>query len=222
MQDDLSAQSFPHDASDAGAGRASQLIEGARQGDAGAIDELIGLIYPELKRRARWLMADERTGHTFGPSGSELVQRTMEKILSAGGDIFQAADTEEDLIKMLTRRMRYILVDYARSAKAARRPGHKRRVQFEDAQRTTSTSAVNIDEVLSINEVLIMLAKQDPDAAKSLELRFFAGLTNEEAARTMGLPVANFRRTLKRATVFCKAVLERSATPAGPARLEGG
>jgi len=197
--------------SDAQSGRATALIEGARRGDAAAIDELIRLVYPELKRRARWLMMGERAGHTFGPSGSELVQRVMEKILEAGGQIFSAAQTEEDLINMLTRRMRYILVDYARAADAQGRPGPRSRVPFKDAQRFEPASAVNLEEVLGMDEVLTKLATRDLEAATSLELRYFAGLTNEEAAGAMGWSVARFRRTLKRATVFVKAVMEDRA-----------
>jgi RNA polymerase sigma factor (TIGR02999 family) len=189
--------------------RAAQLIRDARQGDAASINDLISFIYPELKRRARWLMNGERPGHTFGQSGSELVQRVMEKILADGGQIFNAANTEEDLIHLLTRRMRLILVDYARAADADRRPGPRSRVQFENAQRSAPVSAVNVEEVLSTDLVLTKLNKNDPDAAKALELRFFAGLTNAEAAVAMGLSVASFRRTLKRATVFLQALLKR-------------
>jgi RNA polymerase sigma factor (TIGR02999 family) len=195
----------------AGQTRATALIEGARRGDARTIDELIGLVYPELKRRARWLMMGERPGHTFGPSGSELVQRVMEKILEVGGQIFSAAQTEEDLINMLTRRMRYILVDYARAAVAHGKPSPKGRVQFENVERWAPAAAVNIDEVIGMDEVLTKLAARDPDAAKALELRFFAGLTNEEAAGAVGLSVASFRRNLKRATVFVKAAMEGRA-----------
>lgn len=192
--------------------RALALIAGARRGEPGSINELISLIYPELKRRARWLMAKERAGHTFGPSGSELVQRVMEKILETGGEIFNSVDTEEHFIKMLTRQMRFILVDYARATRARRRPGPGSRVQFEDVQRTTAASAVNIEEVLSTDEVLTKLAGNDPAAYQAFELRFFAGLTNDEAAGAMELSVASFRRTLKRATVFFKALMDASET----------
>jgi hypothetical protein len=150
-----------HGPPDAQTGQATALIEGARRGDARTIDELIGLVYPELKRRARWLMMGERPGHTFGPSGSELVQRVMEKILEVGGQIFSAAQTEEDLINMLTRRMRYILVDYARAAVAHGKPSPKGRVQFEKVERRAPATAVNIDEVIGMDEVLTKLAARD-------------------------------------------------------------
>jgi RNA polymerase sigma factor (TIGR02999 family) len=187
---------------------ASELIAAVRSGDAAALNELVTLIYPELKRRARWLMGSERPGHTFGASGSELVQRTLEKILTTGGQIFGAAPTEEDLIRMLTCRMRFILVDYARAASAESRPAPGRRADFSDCQRKSAVFSVNLDEVLSTDEILARLDQHDSQAAKALELRFFAGLTNEEAAAAMGLAIATFRRALKRAMVFVKSRAE--------------
>ncbi len=121
--------------------RAHKILADARRGDSLAINELIGLIYPELKRRARWLMMGERSGHTFGPSGSELVQRVMERILESGGLIFNAANTEEELIRMLTRRMRFILVDYARSARIHGKPSPRSRIPLDDVQRFAHATA---------------------------------------------------------------------------------
>jgi RNA polymerase sigma factor (TIGR02999 family) len=192
---------------------ALEIIVGARQGDSASINELISLIYPELKRRARWLMRGERGGHTFGPSGSELVQRVMEKILETGGQIFNAASTEEELIKMLTRRMRFILVDYARSAGTHGKPSPRSRVPLDDIQRSTRVASVNLDEVLITHEALAKLARVDSEAATALELRSFAGLTNEEAAGTMGLSVPKFRRTLRFAMVFLTDLLQEPARP---------
>jgi RNA polymerase sigma factor (TIGR02999 family) len=211
MADDIVDQTFPEGQFPAEPVRSLDPIEGARCGDTASINELINTVYPELKRRARWLMTGERPGHTFGPSGSELVQRVMERILAAGGQIFSAAKTEEDLINLLTRRMRFILVDYARAAGAHGRPSPRSRVPFDDVQRSAPVSPVNIEEVLQTDELLTRLAEQDPEAANALELRFFAGLTNEEAASAMGLSVASFRRTLKRATVFIKTAIEHQA-----------
>jgi DNA-directed RNA polymerase specialized sigma24 family protein len=198
--------------------RAHGIIAGARQGAEASIDELVCLVYPELKRRARWLMRGERIGHTFGPSGSELVQRVMEKILETGGEIFNAASTEEELIKMLTRRMRFILVDYARSAGTHGKPNPRRRVPFDGIERSARVASVNLDEVLITHQALAKLGGVDPDAAMALELRVFAGLTNDEAAGTMGLSVPKFRRTLKFAMVFLKELLDAPAgSPPDPA-----
>ena len=213
MRDETDDATNPGDPVPAADERARELIGGARRGDSVSIDELVSLIYPELKRRARWLMKGERPGHTFGPSGSELVQRVMERILETGGQIFKAANTEEELIKMLTRRMRFILVDYARSAGKHGMPSPRGRLPFDDIERSTRVASVNLDEVLITHQALAKLAGVDTEAALALELRVFAGLTNDEAAGTMGLSVPKFRRTFKFAMVFLKELMQNSTTP---------
>ena len=213
MNDETNAPAKPDPPVASESDLALKIIVGARMGDSTSFDELITLIYPELKRRARWLMKGERIGHTFGPSGSELVQRVMEKILETGGQIFHAANTEEELIKMLTRRMRFILVDYARSIATHGKPSPRSRVPFDDVQRLARVASVNLDEVLITHEALAKLAKVDSEAATALELRSFAGLTNEEAAGTMGLSVPRFRRTLRFAMVFLTDLLQDPASP---------
>ena len=213
MQDETNDQNPPRVPVPPETEPALKMIADARRGDSAAINDLVSIIYPELKRRARWLMRGERIGHTFGPSGSELVQRVMEKVLETGGQIFKAANTEEELIKMLTRRMRFILVDYARSIGIHGKPSPRSRVPFDDVQRSARVASVNLDEVLITNEALAKLSGVDPEAATALELRSFAGLTNEEAAGTMGLSVPKFRRNLHFAMVFLADLLQEPASP---------
>jgi RNA polymerase sigma factor (TIGR02999 family) len=213
MQNESSNQANPHVPAPSTTERALKMIAGARRGDSDSINELISLIYPELKRRARYLMRGERSGHTFGPSGSELVQRVMERILETGGQVFKAANTEEELIKMLTRRMRFILVDYARSTGTHGKPSPRNRIPFDDVQRSARVASVNLDEVLMTHEALAKLTEVDAEAATALELRSFAGLTNEEAAGTMGLSVPKFRRILHFAMVFLTELLQEPTRP---------
>lgn len=200
---------------DARNNKASEIIDRARGGDPASMNELIGVIYPELKRRAYWLMTRERAGHTFGQSGSELVQRVMEKILASGGHVFQAARTEEDLLNMLTRQMRYVLVDYARAHAGPRRPNPQARVEFENLVRSEPAHEVNVEEVLTVNGALDKLAHLDPDASQALEVHFFAGLSNEEGAAAMGWSVASYRRAKARAEAFLKAFLKNRGPTAG-------
>lgn len=184
---------------------ASEIIDRSRRGDPAAMNDLISVMYPELKRRAYWLMTRERAGHTFGQSGSELVQRVMEKILASGGHVFHAARTEEDLLNMLTRQMRYVLVDYARAHAAIRRPNPQARVGFETLLRSEPVHGVNVEDVLSVNEALDKLSKLDADASKAFEIHFFGGLSNEEGAAATGWSVASYRRAKARADAFLKA-----------------
>jgi RNA polymerase sigma-70 factor, ECF subfamily len=191
--------------------RAAELIRRVRGGDANALNELTAIIYPELKRRARGLMSRDRGGHTFGPTGSELVNRVMLKLLTSDGGIFENAETGQDVINQLTRQMRFILVDYARWSQSKGRPNPRKRVDFEQAQVYSVADGLNPDKIISIDETLRRLATRDPKAAEALELRYFGGLTNEEAADALGLSVPTFRRLLRTAMVYAKAMLERRA-----------
>lgn len=187
--------------------RAAALIFNARHGGTAAMSELISLIYPDLKVRACWLMRHERRGHTFGPSGYELVQRVLEKMIGAGNGMLNAVETEEALLTLLTWHMRNILVDYARAQATAKRPDPKKRQDFELSSRTLSAPLVHTETVLRVNEALLKLAKEDPGAAKAVELRFYVEFTNGEAAAAMGLSESAFRRELKRGLVFLELVL---------------
>lgn len=187
------------------------LLSRTRTGDTEALNRLLNLVYPELKRRARWLMAGERPGHTFGVSGSELLQRTLEKMLQSGGAIFRELAAEEDLIRLLTRQMRFILVDYARARRAEKRPSSSSRVDFEEAARFAPGGGLDPDQLLAFEEALTQLCHQDKKACGAVELRYFSGLTNEEAASAMGLSVATFRRCLRQGTVFLRSALTASA-----------
>jgi len=215
MRDQTNDQPNPHDIDPAGNQRALELIAGARQGDEASISELISLIYPELERRAHWLMSGERTGHPFGPSGSELVQRLMVRILESGAQIFNAVNTEEELIRLLTRRMRWILVDYAIHDPP------DRLVPFHEVKRSALVSHVAMEEVpgthqalADLEEALAKLAEEDAQAALAIELRAFSGLTSKEAAGAMGLSVASFRRSLSHGKAFLKELIESPARQA--------
>jgi RNA polymerase sigma factor (TIGR02999 family) len=189
--------------------KASKLIEGARRGDAAALNELLGLIYPELRQRARALMSKGWPGNTLSVSGSDLVQKVIETILAAGGSIFSVVATERDLINLLTWRMRRLLVDHARSKQTTTRFNPRRRVPWDKIQITDP--AANIEQVMLYDGLLNKLARKDRQAAGAFELRAFGGLTNDEAAEVMGLSVSTFRRALLRATVLLKAMLEDPA-----------
>jgi RNA polymerase sigma factor (TIGR02999 family) len=189
----------------AGVFDASDLISRARRGDTASMDELVSLIYPELKRRAAWLMTAERPGHDFDASGSDLVQIVLARLLAPPLKPLDALKSEADLIQALTRQMRHVLVDYARMQSVSKnRPGT--RATFEEALRLRDP--VNVEQVISTHEALVALSKADPVSANAAELRFFAGLTNEEAAAAMGLSLAAFRQRLSLAMAFLRTALD--------------
>jgi len=193
-----------NDKADAGA---SDLIEAARSGDGNAVNQLVEMIYPELRRRAHWMMMREREGHTFGATGSELVQRAMERLVIGEGRVFSNINTEEDLLTILTRRMRDILVDYARASGAAKRFGPKQRRDLEDVQIFVKADSIDVETVLAVREALEKLKQVNPQGAQALELRAFGGFTIEQAARIMGMDVPAFRRRYDSARVYLRRIL---------------
>jgi RNA polymerase sigma-70 factor, ECF subfamily len=183
-----------------------QLIARARNGDRDAQADLIAAIYPELRRLARRYLSSERKAHTL---------QTTEIIHEAWLRLFGAADVpvqdRNHLVALMATQMRRALVDYARRRNAAKGPGAAIRVSLADAD----PAASRIDEeVLAIDEALDALARIDSRASKVIELRFFGGLHEEEAAGALGVSVS----TLKRDWVFARAWLyERlSSRPAPP------
>jgi predicted DNA-binding protein (UPF0251 family) len=145
-------------------------------------------------------------------TGSALVNEVLLLVLAGAGGIFGRVNTYEDLINVLSYRMRLLLVDYARAVKRQRNPPPNQRVAFEKAERKQAQGLVNVEDVLSVHELLHRLEKVDPAGAKAVELRFFLGLTNEEAAHTMGLEYHAFRRLLAGANAFMESLVPTRRT----------
>jgi RNA polymerase sigma-70 factor (ECF subfamily) len=178
------------------------LLEAVRAGDMAARNELVEKILPELKRLARGLMAGERSNHTLGASGTGLVNILWLRMLAPRlpGDLgipredLGCVKNTQHLLAIAVRNMRRILVDYSRMAKARKRPNRNDRVELESLARLGEEMASLNADALDVHEALQRLEPLQPQSAKAIELRYFAGLTNEEAAAAMGIPVIHFRR----------------------------
>ena len=152
----------------------TRVIEAVQRGDPKAADELLPLVYEELRKLAASRMANEAAGNTLQPTALvheawlRLVGRDNPKF--AGRAHFFAAAAEA---------MRRILIDRARSKRALRHGGGQVRVDIEQLDVASPDAD---DQLLAINDALDKLAKQDPVEAELVKLRYFAGLTVEEAA----------------------------------------
>ncbi len=152
----------------------TQAIEAIQHGDPKAADELLPLVYEELRKLAASRMANEAAGNTLQPTA--LVHEAWLRLVGhdnpkfAGRAHFFAAAAEA---------MRRILIDRARSKRALRHGGGQLRV---DIQQLDLASPDADDQLLALNDALDKLAAQDPIEAKLVKLRYFAGLTVEEAA----------------------------------------
>ena len=157
----------------------TRVIEAVQRGDAKAADELLPLVYEELRRLAASKMANEAAGNTLQPTA--LVHEAWLRLVGndnpkfAGRAHFFAAAAEA---------MRRILIDRARRKSALRHGGGQERV---DIQQVDLASPGTDDQLLAVNDALDKLAAQDPTEAELVKLRYFVGLTTEEAASLLDI-----------------------------------
>jgi RNA polymerase sigma-70 factor, ECF subfamily len=176
-------------------GEITQLLREVAKGEQTAVSKLIPLVYAELHRRAVSYMCGERVDHTLQPT--VLVNEAYLSLIDRRDVSWQSRAHFFGLAADLMRR---ILVDHARAHRRAKRGGGQRKVSLEDA---LLFSEDKIEEILAVDECLERLAKVDPRQARTVILRFFGGLTNEEAAEALGVSL----NTLKRNLSFAKAWL---------------
>lgn len=168
------------------------------QGDRSALDQLLPLVYAELRGMAARHLRRERDGHTLEPTA--LVHEVFLRLVDQ-----QEANwhNRAQFLGVAAQLMRRILVDYARARHAAKRGGALTLVSLEQAGEVAEPQAVA--DVLAVDEALERLAAYDPDQSRIVELRFFAGLTVEEVAHLL----QRSERTVKREWRLARAWLFR-------------
>jgi RNA polymerase sigma factor (TIGR02999 family) len=176
----------------------TQILHAIEQGDAKATDELLPLVYQELRRLAALKMANEASGHTLQPTA--LVHEAYLRL--AGTSQAQQWDGRGHFFAAAAEAMRRILVDRARSKQALKRGGDLQRVDLDEVE---LASPMPDDELLALDEALDRLSTVDTRAAEMVKLCFFVGLTQEEAARELGVSLA----TVERIWGFARAWLLR-------------
>jgi len=177
-------------------GVVTALLARARAGDAAAEGALLPLVYADLRRAAERLLRREKPGHTLQPT--DLVHEAYLKL--AGG---QAADAvgRKHFVAIAARAMRQVLVDHARRRGAAKRGGGL------EVRVTNPEAALDVDlaELVALDDALTRLGERNPRLPRVVELRFFAGLTEEETAETLGVTP----RTVQRDWVAARAWLHK-------------
>ena len=176
--------------------RILQSIEG---GDQKAADELLPLVYSELRKLATARMAAEAPGHTF--SATVLVHEAYLRLL---GD--QKFDGRGHFFSAAAEAMRRILVNYARDKKRLKRGSGKVKVELLDH---AESLAEDPDLVLSLNELLTRLGQEDYAAARIANLHLFGGLSVEEGGKVSGLSRATAYRNWKYARAWLREALEK-------------
>jgi RNA polymerase sigma factor (TIGR02999 family) len=175
------------------------LLTAARAGDQDALDALLPLVYDELRRIAHAQMRRERPGQTL--DATALVHEAWMRL---GGGAAAAGDRSH-FLGIAARLMRQILVERARARHAAKRGGHRDRVTLDERLLPSSERPV---DVLALDQALERLASLDPLNARLVELRFFGGLTVEEAAETLEISPATLKRRWALARAFLLRELE--------------
>jgi len=173
------------------------MLNAIGHGDPNAAQELYGLVYDELRRLAAARMAREQPGHTLQPTA--LVHEAW---LRLGRNDQTGWKNRAHFFAAAAEAMRRILVDRVREKKALKRGGNLERMDIDAVE---LPSPMPDDELLALDEALNRLATVDTRAAEMVKLCFFVGLTQEEAARELGVSIS----TAERIWSFARAWLLR-------------
>ena len=164
------------------------VLAGLKRGEDGSADELLRLVYTELRRIAAWKMANESAAHTLQPTA--LVHEAWLRLTAAEGGNWQ---NRAHFFGAAAEAMRRILIDRARRRNALRRGGKQERVDLEECD-VASVTLPEDARLLALDEALQKFAAEDPEKAELIRLRYFAGLTIEQAAETLGISKATAKR----------------------------
>ena len=178
----------------------TQILLSWGKGDQAALDQLIPLVYPELRRMARRYMGRENSAHTLQTSA--LINEAYLRLIDQ-----QKVEWQDrgHFFAVAAQVMRHILIDHARRHRYSKRGGGAQHVPLDDAEIVNHERAA---ELVALDDALTGLAKIDPRKSQIVELRFFGGLSVEETAEVMNLSPITVMREWRAA----KAWLHREIT----------
>ncbi len=178
----------------------THILRRVQQGEGKAAEELLPLVYEELRKLAAARMAQEQPGQTLQPTA--LVHEAWLRLTGGEQPSFEGRG---HFFAAAGEAMRRILIENARRKGRLKRGGEWKRVGLEELDVAVTT---NDDTLLAVHDALTKLATVDPAGAKLIELRFFAGLSNVDAAKVLGLA----ERTAKRTWAYARAWLHEELT----------
>jgi RNA polymerase sigma factor (TIGR02999 family) len=176
----------------------TRILDRVQQGEGRAAEELLPLVYEELRRLAAHQMAHQPPGQTLQPTA--LVHEAWLRLVRGEDQTWQ---NRAHFFAAAAEAMRRVLVENARRKGRLKRGGGRERVDIADLELPDTTPD---DKVLLINEALERLQAEDPDTARVVVLKFFGGLTHQEVATSLGVT----ERTVERDWAFAKAWLFRA------------
>jgi RNA polymerase sigma factor (TIGR02999 family) len=186
----------------------THILTAIEQGDAGAADKLLPLVYEELRKLAAARMANERGTQTL--QATALVHEAWLRLVGEGERTWQ---NRAQFFAAAAEAMRRILIDHARRKHALKRGAGAQPI---DLDRVDVASEADTETLIRVNEALEKLAILDPQAAQVVKLRFFVGLDYVEAAKTLGISERSAKRCWTFARVWLYRELSVSATEVYP------
>lgn len=178
------------------------LLQAVGRSEPGAMDELVRVIYPDLRRVAHFHLVKERPGHTLNTTA--IVHEAYLRL--AGGSPHW--NDRQHFLRAASTVMRHLLVDHARQREAAKRGNGLRPVTLPDAGTAVDDDSV---AVIALDDALKDLARIDPRLEQIMECRYFAGLSNGETAQALGVS----ERTVEREVLRAKGYLRRALNADG-------
>lgn len=184
------------------AGQITRLLRDYEAGDRTVLDELLPLVYDELRQIAGSYFANERRGHTLQPTA--LVHEAYMRLIDQRNVDWQ---NRAQFYGLAAKMMRRILVNHAVARRSEKRGGQRDHISLEDV--TIAFDDTNFD-LLDLNEVLERLSERDAEKAEIVEMKFFGGMTTEEIAEALGRSTA----TIERGWTFARSWLYKELAEA--------
>ena len=182
----------------------TQLLLDWSRGNRAALDELMPLVYQELRKLAGGYLRSERPDHTLQPTA--LIHEAYLRMI--GKDVPQW-QSRAHFCGVAARLMRQILVDHARTRHAAKRGGDHQKISLDDAPQVFAQA--DAAEMLVLDDALTKLAAFDERRSRILEMRAFGGMSVEETALALGISERTIKREMRLAQAWIRRELEQTA-----------
>jgi RNA polymerase sigma factor (TIGR02999 family) len=187
----------------------TRILSAIEHGDPHAAEQLLPLVYDELRQLAAQKLAQEKPGHTL--QATALVHEAYLRLVDVGEA--QRWDSRGHFFAAAAEAMRRILVENARGKMGLKRGGGWRRI---DLDKLTVADQATDDDLVALDDCLERLAQDDPASAELVKLRFFAGLAREEAAAALGLAPRTADRTWAYARAWLYDAMSQGDCPETP------
>jgi RNA polymerase sigma factor (TIGR02999 family) len=191
--------------------KVTRILSAIERDDPLAAEQLLPLVYDELRRLAAQKLAQEKPGQTLQPTA--LVHEAYLRLI--GPENHQHWKSRRHFFAAAAEAMRRILVENARRKKSQKHGGRLQRHPLEAAERADPGQEAPDDELLALDEALGKLSARDPLKAELVRLRYFAGLTIEQASQALGISTATAERYWAYTKAWLRYEMRRGDTSAG-------